>query len=86
MVLAALNDLDEAAEAKNLVLPWYMRDKSLGYFEQEHRVRKVTTHVTSSVWYRWLSMGVIVISIIAVIWTPNSSETGQDSKVQYKPP
>lgn len=81
VVLAALEDLDQASKSKAMVFPWYMRDNSMGYFAQEHRARQISTHVINSYWYRWLSMGVIVISIIAVIWTPNSSQTGPDSKV-----
>ena len=80
VVLAALEDLDSASKAKSMVFPSYMRDKSMAFFPQEHRARQVSKLVTDSYWYRWLSMGVIAISIIAVIWTPNSSETGPDSK------
>lgn len=83
MVLAALEDLDTASESQNAIFPAYMRDKSMGYFDKEHRARQVSALVTSSYWYRWLSMGVIVISVIAVIWTPNSSSKGPDSKVNH---
>ena len=85
VVLAALEDLDTASKAKSMVLPAYMRDRSMGYFEQGHRARQISAHVTKSVWYRWLSMGVIAISIIAVIWTPNSSQIGPDSKAFHFP-
>lgn len=81
VVLAALEDLNQASQSKSMVLPWYMRDKSVGYFDQAHKARQVSAHITQSFWYRWISMGVIAISIIAVVWTPNSSQTGPDSKV-----
>ena len=80
VVLAALEDLDTASKSKSTVFPRYMRDKSMGIFDQEHRARQILMLVTNSYWYRWLSMGVIAISIIAVVWTPNSSDTGPDSK------
>ena len=82
VVLAALEDLDTASKAKSMVFPRYMRDKSMGLFPQEHRARQISEFVTNSYWYRWLSMGVIAISIIAVVWTPNSSDTGPDSKAR----
>lgn len=84
VVLAALEDLDTASKAKSMVFPRYMRDKSMSIFPPEHRARQISLLVTNSYWYRWLSMGVIAISIIAVVWTPNSSDTGPDSKASFE--
>ena len=83
VVLAALEDLDTASKAKSMVFPKYMRDTSMGIFPSEHRARQISALVTNSYWYRWLSMGVTAISIIAVVWTPNSSDTGPDSKASF---
>ena len=49
---------------------------------QESRSRQIATLVLESFWYHWLSMGVIGVSIIAVIWTPNSSDAGPDTHVR----
>lgn len=81
VVLAALKDLDESAEAKAASLPWYMRDCSMGLFPPGCQPRRLAELISESVWYRWISMGVIAASIVAVIWTPNSSEAGPDTHV-----
>ena len=81
MVLAALEDLDEAKTAEKMVYPPYMRDKSMGLFLRDQKARQIAILVCESFWYRWVSMGAIAVSIIAVIWTPNSAQVGPDSKV-----
>lgn len=85
VVLAALEDLDEAKKQEAMVFPPYMRDKSMGLFLRDQKARQIAILVSESFWYRWVSMGVIVVSIIAVIWTPNSSQTGPDSKANNPP-
>jgi len=57
-----------------------MRDKSMGLFLRDQKARQIAVLVSESFWYRWVSMGVIAVSIIAVIWTPNSAQIGPDSK------
>lgn len=81
VVLAALQDLEESSRKERSIFPHYMRDRSMGYFTPESRARQLATLVTESFWYRWVSMGVIAVSVVAVIWTPNSSQTGLDTKV-----
>ena len=49
---------------------------------QDSRPRQIATLVSESFWYHWLSMGVIGVSVIAVIWTPNSSDAGPDTHVR----
>jgi len=83
VVLAALEDLDEAKKAEKMIFPPYMRDKSMGFFPRDHKARQIAILVSESFWYRWVSMGVIAISVIAVIWTPNSSKSGPDSKAPF---
>ena len=39
MVLAALQDLDDSAKEQRMVLPAYMRDKSMGIFTKVSGVR-----------------------------------------------
>ena len=38
MVLAALQDLDDSAQEQRMVLPAYMRDKSMGVFTKVNRM------------------------------------------------
>lgn len=81
VVLAALEDIEGGPAAKPLQLPAYMRDKTLGYFMPEHKARVSGKAVLQHNWYNWASMVLIGISIIAVVWTPNSSQEGPDTKV-----
>ena len=85
VVLAALQDLDEITRDERMVYPSYMRDKAMGLFLRESKARHVAIAVSENFWYRWLSMAVVGISVLAVIWTPNSSKTSHDSKVRAGP-
>lgn len=81
VVLAALQDLDDSSEAQKPLLPGYMRDRSMSLFSPESSTRSAAQSVMASSWYNWLSLGVVLVSVIAVIWTPNSASTGPDTKV-----
>ena len=81
VVLAALHEVEDYAAPKRLTLPNYMRDKSMGIFVPTHKARVLGSKVIHHRGYNIASLAIIVVSIIAVVWTPNSSQEGPDTKV-----